>query len=172
MGNYYQALLHKLRGEPQHALASLKTVLGLNPSFAPAYANVAHIMSRIGSLDEAREHVRYAIRLSPRDPSLGNWSLYGGEIELELGNVAASIDWFRRATALNPQSPFNHAALAAALVLQGDRDAARTHMRQLKSLAPWLTFDRIERRLLGLSTGGRAPHRLIEGLRAAFNANG
>jgi TolB-like protein/DNA-binding SARP family transcriptional activator/Tfp pilus assembly protein PilF len=168
MGIYYRGLLHKLRGEPQDALAQFTKVLEMNPSFAPAYANVGHVMSRAGRPDEALEHVRYAIRLSPKDPNLGNWSLYAGQIELERGRDAAALEWIKRAAALHPRSPFNHATLAAALALTGDAPGAARHAATVAELAPWLTLDIMVERLTSTSEPAAAPHRLIEGLRKAF----
>jgi TolB-like protein/DNA-binding SARP family transcriptional activator/Tfp pilus assembly protein PilF len=167
MGNYYRGLLHKMRGEPSEALAQFTKVLELNPSFAPAYANAGHVMSRAGRLDEALEHVRYAMRLSPKDPNFGNWSLYAGEIELERGRDAAAMEWLKRAAELHPRTPFNHAALAGALALQGDRAGAERHATRLREIAPWLTLEVMLERLSSTSDGA-APHRLMEGLRKAF----
>jgi len=168
MGNYYRGLLHKLRGEPQDALAQFAKVLEMNPSFAPAYANAGHVMSRAGRPDEALEHVRYAIRLSPKDPNLGNWSLYAGQIELERGRVTAALEWIKRAVAVHPRSPFNHATLAAALALTGDTPGAARHVATVAELAPWLTLDVMLERLTSTSEPAAVPHRLIEGLRKAF----
>jgi TolB-like protein/DNA-binding SARP family transcriptional activator len=168
MGNYYRGLLHKLRGEPQEALVQFAKVLEMNPSFAPAYANAGHVMSRAGRPDEALEHVRYAIRLSPKDPNLGNWSLYAGQIELERGRDAAALEWIKRAVEVHPRSPFNHATLAAALSLTGDAPGAARHAAKVRELAPWLTLDVMVERLTSTSEPAAAPHRLIEGLRKAF----
>ena len=168
MANYYNGLLHKMRGKPDEALVAFRTVLEINPSFPQAYANIGHVLSRMGRPDEAMEHLRYAIRLSPKDPSIGIWSLYAGEIELERGNDAAATDWLKRAVELNPRSVFNHAALAAVLALRGDEAVATKHAAMARDMAPWLTRDVMVERLANLSTKGAEPRRLIEGLRKAF----
>jgi TolB-like protein len=168
LGNYYRGLLHKLRGEPKEALAYFTKVLELNPSFAPAYANVGHTMSRAGQLEDGLEHIRYAIRLSPKDPNLGNWSLYAGQIELERGRDAAALEWIKRSVALHPRSPFNHASLAAVLALTGDAQGAAKQAAILSEMAPWLSLDVMLERLTSTSEPETAPQRLIEGLRKAF----
>lgn len=168
LGNYYRGLLHKLRGEPKEALEYFTKVLELNPSFAPAYANVGHTMSRMGHLDDALEHIRYAIRLSPKDPNLGNWNLFAGQIELERGRDAAALEWIKRSVSLHPRSPFNHATLAAVLALGGDAQGAAKHAAILNEMAPWLTLDVMVERLTSTSEPDTAPHRLLEGLRMAF----
>jgi tetratricopeptide (TPR) repeat protein len=170
--HYFLGNLYKLQGRPEEALGAYTRVLELNPSFAPAYAQVGHVLSRIGRIGEAMEHVRYAMRLSPKDPSLGLWSLFAGEIELELGHDQAALDWLTRAIRTDPRSPFAHASLAAAMALRGDDSGAEREALQVENIAPWLTRDRMIARLTGLSEHGGEPRRLIEGLRKAFPRSG
>jgi len=169
---YYQGVLEKTRARPQAALGAFNKVLQLNPSYAPAYAQIGQILSRTGQPNEALEHVRYAIRLSPKDHNMGLWCLFGGEIELELGHDQAALEWLSRASDASPRSPFIQAALAAATALQGDRESAKRHAAEVRKLAPWLTREAMIARLTGLSTPGSEPRRLIEGLRKAFADEG
>jgi DNA-binding SARP family transcriptional activator/TolB-like protein/Tfp pilus assembly protein PilF len=168
LAHFYLGMLEKTRGRPQAALGSFMKVLELNPSYAPAYAQVGHVLSRIGRLNEAMEHVRYAIRLSPKDHAAGIWTLFGGQIELELGHDDAALDWLARAVELTPRNPFAQASLAAAYALRGDHASAGKHAAEVRKLAPTLTLERMRERLVGLSDNGGEPHRLLEGLRLAF----
>jgi tetratricopeptide (TPR) repeat protein len=168
MAHYFQGVAHKTRARPKEALASFARTVELNPSFSLAYAQIGHVLSRIGRLPEALEHIGYAIRLSPRDPNLALWSLFGGQIELERGNDAAALDWLRRAHALDAKNPFIPASLAAALALSGDKAGAAEYAAKTRALAPWLTHDKMVERLLGLSTEEGKPRRLLEGLKKAF----
>jgi tetratricopeptide (TPR) repeat protein len=143
-------------------------VLELNPSYAPAYAQVGHVLSRIGKLNEAIEQVRYAIRLSPKDHALGIWTLFGGQIELELGHDDAAREWLSRAAELTPRSPFAQASLAALYALRGDHANMTKHADEARKLAPWLTLEKMKERVVGLSDQGGEPRRLLEGLRLAF----
>jgi hypothetical protein len=114
------------------------------------------------------EHVRYAIRLSPKDHAACIWTLFGGQIELELGHDDAALDWLARAVELTPRNPFAQASLAAAYALRGDHASAGKHAAEVRKLAPTLTLERMRERLVGLSDNGGEPHRLLEGLRLAF----
>ena len=172
MANYYNGLLHKMRGKPDEAIVAFRTVLEINPSFPQAYANIGHVLSRMGRPDEAMEHLRYAIKLSPKDPSIGIWSLYAGELELERGRDETALEWLRRAVEVNPRSVFNHAALAAVLALRGEKAVAAKHAAMARDMAPWLTLDSMVERLANLSTKGAEPRRLIEGLRKAVGDAG
>jgi len=168
MPYYYLGTLEKTRGRPHDALKHFVKVLELNPSYAPAYAQIGHVLSRIGRLNEAMDHVRYAMRLSPKDHAVGIWNLFGGQIELELGNDDVALEWLTRAADLSPRNPFLQATLAAAYALKGDKANAARHAAEVRKVAPWLTTERMMERLVGLSEPGAGPRRLIEGLTRAF----
>jgi TolB-like protein len=165
---YFLGILQKVRGAPHDALSDFSKAIELDPSLAPAYAQLGHVLSRLDRQDDAMEHIRYAIRLSPRDPNLGLWSLFGGEIELERGHDEAAVEWLRRAATLDPTSPFMHAALAATLALMGDEAGSAREAAEVRRLAPWLTQEQMRERLIGLSENGSEPERLLHGLQLAF----
>ena len=160
LAHHFRGILYKMRGDHQAALNEFIRTLALNPSHAPAYAQLGHVLCRFGRLDEGIDHVRYAIRLSPKDPSLGLWTLFGAQIELERGHDAVAMEWMSRAASLDPRSPFMHASLAAAFALKGDRTAAAREVAETRKLAPWITMTQINNRI-GFP-------RLLKGLRLAF----
>lgn len=172
LAHYYLGMLHKMRGENEQAMAAFRKVLDINPSFPLAYANLGHVLSRSGRIDDGLEHVRYAIRLSPKDPSLGSWSLYAGEIELERHRDDAALEWLKRAVELHPRAVFNRAALAAYYALHGNRAAAAQEAAKTREIAPWLTLEVMIERLTSTSAKGHEPKRLIEGLTKAFGPTG
>jgi tetratricopeptide (TPR) repeat protein len=130
MAYYYLGLVHKARGQQQQALKDFTKVVQENPSLPLGYAQVGHLVSRMGRPDEAMEYIRYAVRLNPKDPNMGLVGMMAGEIELERGNDAAALDWFKRSLGLAPINPFVHAATGAALILTGDTaEAAQTSRR-------------------------------------------
>jgi len=168
IAHYFMGVVEKVRGEPQAALVSFARSIELNPSFAPGYANYAHVLYRTGKLDEAMENVRYALKLSPKDPNLGRWALYAGEIEIERGNDEAAIEWLQRSITTGAGSTINSAILAAAYSLHGDVDRARQLAAKVHATTPWLTLPVMLDRLVGMSRQGAEPRRLIAGLRDAF----
>jgi TolB-like protein/DNA-binding SARP family transcriptional activator len=169
---YYLGVLDKIRAQPEAALGAFTKCLELNPSYAPAYAQVGQVLSRVGRLSEALEHVRYAIRLSPKDHNLGIWNLFGGQIELELGHDEAATEWLSRAAESSPRSPFIQASLAAIYALRGDKENEAIHVAKTHELAPWLTNEQMIGRIVGLTKPGAEPRRLIDGLREAFAVKG
>jgi DNA-binding SARP family transcriptional activator/TolB-like protein len=165
---YYLGLVHKARGQLPEALKDFTKVVQEDPSLPLGYAQVGHLVSRMGRPDEAMEYIRYAVRLNPKDPNMGLVGLMAGEIELERGNDAAALDWFKRSLALAPISPFAHAAMGAALALSGDTANAAKQADEVRQLAPWLTLDQMVARLVATSQPGHEPGRLIDGLRREF----
>ena len=167
--HYTLGVLRRIHGKFEPALASLARALELNPSYAPAYAQVGSVLTRLGRPEEALEHIRYAIRLSPNDPHLPSWLTFGGIAELNRGNDQVALDWLNRAATLNPRLPFTHAALAATHALKGDTASASRHVTDLRKLAPTHTTDQLYRWFTG--PGGKETHgqRYLQGLRMALN---
>jgi TolB-like protein/DNA-binding SARP family transcriptional activator/Tfp pilus assembly protein PilF len=161
---HYMGLVHGARGNLPGALESFERSVQLNPSNAGAHAHIGHALSRMGRPAEGLEHLRYAIRLSPRDPNLAYWLEFVGCAELELDRVQSAIENFRRSTALNPGYPRSWAGLVAAHALSGNAIELRQSLERLKTLTPSLTNQDIVRRFGRRE--GQAP-RLREGLRVA-----
>jgi tetratricopeptide (TPR) repeat protein len=167
MSYYFLGVLHKLRGQRPDALAAFAKALEGNPSFPLAYAQSGDVLADMGKLDEAMDHILYAIRLSPKDPSLALFNLYAGKVELERGNDKAAMEWLNRAVALAPRSAFNNVVLSAAYALQEDKTASAKYAGIAKGIAPWLTYDRMVKRVSAETEAGSGSRRLIEGLRKA-----
>jgi len=161
---HYLGLAQKNRGDLQDATESFERSIELTPSNAGGHAHLGNALARLGRHAEGLEHIRYALRLSPRDPNLAYWLDFAGQAELELGHDQQAIDDFRRSTALNPDYQRSWAGLAAANALSGRIDEARGNLDRLRSLTPNLNADqRLDR------FGRRKGHspRMREGLELA-----
>ena len=75
----------------------------LNPSNAGAHAHFGHALAQMGRATEGLEHIRYAMRLSPRDPSRAYWFEFECNAQMELGRYQEAIESCRRSAALNPR---------------------------------------------------------------------
>jgi TolB-like protein len=172
MSYYFLGIVHRLRGQRPEALAAFAKALEHNPSLSLAYAQTGDVLAHMGRLDQAMDHIQYAIRLSPKDPSLGLFSLFAGKIELQRGNDEAATAWLKRAVELAPRSALSHAILAAAFALQDDNSASAKYAALAKGIAPWLSQDRLVQRVADETDAGVQPRRLIEGLNKAFGNPG
>jgi DNA-binding SARP family transcriptional activator/TolB-like protein len=167
---FFLGRIRKMHGDYRGAHELLAKAVALNPSFAAAYAEIGQLVGLLGKPDEGMENIRYAMRLSPRDPALTLWDLYAGQLTLEQGKVQEAIDWLERAVALSPKIAIYRVFLAAAYADSGNAAAAAGQVAEVRKLAPWLTAESIVRRFAGRPAGVLKTHRLISAIRMAFKA--
>jgi TolB-like protein/DNA-binding SARP family transcriptional activator len=165
---YFLGILQKTRGQPEAALRSFTIALELSPSNAPASAQVGSVLAMLGRANEAMEYIHRAIRLSPNDPALGRWDMFGGQIEIELGHDEPAIEWLLRAVALNPRNARAHALLGAAYALNGNIADATSQVAEVKKLVPWA----VDKIFDGFSAGRADGHvpRYVRGWQMAVTA--
>src|SRR6185437_6983570 len=65
--------LLRARGRYAEAMAEYEATIALDRNLQSAYANLGQTKLLTGALEEVIPLVEQAIRLSPRDPSLGYW---------------------------------------------------------------------------------------------------
>jgi TolB-like protein/Tfp pilus assembly protein PilF/DNA-binding SARP family transcriptional activator len=164
---HLMGLLHIARGEGGAALTWFEKSVALDPSFAPAYAQIGRMLTRAGNPDNGLKHVHYAMRLSPRDPSMSAWLGFAGSAELERKNYAKAIEYLDRAIMLHPKQPRNMLVRIAAHALAGNMSEARTQLEQVRKAYPHLTGDKIIDRFFGGKQAGPKWPQLKEGLRLA-----
>ena len=116
---------------------------------------------------EGLEHIRYAMRLSPREPNRAYWLMFECNAQLELGRYQEAIESCRRSTSLNPGYTHGWAGLVAATALSGKIDEAHTHLAKLKALVPHLPHEALVARFGGHKA---YPARVREGLQLALKA--
>jgi adenylate cyclase len=88
--------------------------------------------------------VQQAIRLSPRDPRIGQWHNFIAAAELGLGHFDAVIDESSKAIDAGYKVFYSYLNLAAGHALKGDMDEAKTALAEARRLNPklsvkWLT---------------------------------
>ena len=98
----------------------------------------------LGQFEQARADVQQAMRLSPRDPRIGNWHNLMADAELGLGHFDAAIDSASTAVDAGFRLWFSYLNLAAAHALKGDMDKAKAPLAEARRLNPklsikWLT---------------------------------
>ena len=160
---FYLGLSLNLLPTLPEALQHFARAIALDPSNASAHGQIGNGLIRSGQLHEGLAHVRYAMRLSPRDPIMPIWLEFAGNAELELRNYPAAIALFTRSTELNSDYPRSWAGLVAAHALAGNREEAQRYAERLKSFAPMLSADGLVKQY-----GRQDTSRLHEGLRMAF----
>jgi TolB-like protein len=121
----------------------------------------------MGRPAEGLEHLHYAMRLSPRDPSMPNWLGMAGGAELELEHYDKAIEYLDRALAFDAGQPRILLVLVGAHALAGNISEARAKLARLQETQPHLTGEQLVTRFFGKEDGPGWLH-LREGLRLAL----
>ena len=121
-------------GRNEEAVAEFERALTLDASFADADVGLGFDYMRLGEFDKSIEYFDKAIRASPHDPWLARF--HGGKAFANFGlkNYDQSIEWARRAIAINPNIANMHLNLAAALALTGHDAEAREALQRYLAL--------------------------------------
>jgi len=93
----------------------------------------------LGRFEQAKSDAQLAMRLSPRDPSIGVLHVHSGDAELGLGHFDAAIREYHNATDSGYRPFFVYNDLAAAYALEGKMDEAKTALAEARRLNPKLT---------------------------------
>ena len=156
---HVRGLALRARHEHERALAAFEMAVQINPSLAPAQAELGFTRNILdgaeNGFDPALDALAIARRISPREPVLANW-LYGmGVAHLKVGETAKAIRWLNESIGLHPLPPAL-AYLAAAYALIGDDMWARSTLGEFARMQPRETLRAFERRIF-------ADHQILPG---------
>jgi tetratricopeptide (TPR) repeat protein len=168
-------------GRPDEAQRSFRDAIEREPTFAPAYVNLADLLRRDGREADAQSLLRDAAAIVADDPNI-HFALALSLVRSE--QRAAAVDQLARAVELAPQAPQFQYALGLALystdepergldILRQAHERFPGHANILAALATMLR-DRGEidaaidyaRKLVGLSTNDATAQRLLSELQA------
>jgi TolB-like protein/Tfp pilus assembly protein PilF len=117
------------------AIPEYETVIAYNRNSADAYSNLGWCKLYIGSIEETIPLQEQAVRLSPRDPSIGFWYWRIGVVHLLQSRIAEAIVWLEKARSANPGLPVAHAYLASAYALEGETERAAAEFTEAQRLS-------------------------------------
>lgn len=153
---HYAYGVYLLDGQPDRAIEELKQELTISRDHLPSILQIAFEYLRQSDWDAARPWAQRAVELDPRDFTARRAL---GQVLLETGSTAESIDQFETGVRLAPDSPSMRFMLARAYQRAG-RQADADHER-----AEFLRLDRLVRsrkqgvQALGGISGGGASKR-------------
>ena len=168
VAHHVRGFLFRMQGRTSGARDAFRTAIAINPNFAPGYAQLGATEVELGQPEAAITAVERAIRLSPRDPSLGPWLAFVGMAKLHLGEYQDAVSWLTRAVDTGTPIARHHAYLASALALAGRAPEARAVLAEFRKLVPSATISTL--RIAARSTDPKfvlQQERFFEGLRTA-----
>jgi tetratricopeptide (TPR) repeat protein len=121
------------------AIRTADAGLAINPNYAPLYGTRSMANASLGRFEQAKSDAQLAMRLSPRDPSIGLYRIWLGDAELGLGHFDAAIGEYHKAVDSGFRPFFVYNDLAAAYALEGKMDEAKTALAEARRLNPKLT---------------------------------
>jgi tetratricopeptide (TPR) repeat protein len=158
--------VHLARREYDLAIDALQYALELNPCLAVTYCGLGDSLAYEGRLDEAIEQFETAISLSPHDPFRWAFYSYRSLAHLFRGDFDQAALWARNAVRIPNAQYWARAHLVAALGHLGNREQARSAIRDLLSAKPDFSLDFARKHLFYLKRAEQLAT-YIEGLSKA-----
>lgn len=157
-----------VQGKLEAAFEEYANVVELDRHRPVAYARMGLLNALLGRPEETFHLVERAIRLSPRDASIGEWYAYMGIARFMMDQLDEAIFWLRRSTEAAPGIGINYYTLAAAFALVGRDQEAQATLSEYIRQQPAMSINRL--RTLPYSNHPRYlawRERLYDGLRKA-----
>ena len=79
----------------EEAILEFEMAIAFNRTWPDAYAHLGRCKFYSGSIEETIPLVEHAIRLSPRDPNIGNWYFRIGVVHLVQSRIDQAVAWLR-----------------------------------------------------------------------------
>ena len=127
------------------AIPEYEALLALNRNSPNTLHTLAQCKLFTGSIEETIPLEEQAIRLSPRDPQIGNWYELIGRVHLLRSRTDEAIIWFEKARGANPRHPNPHIYLASAYTLKGELNRAGAELAEARRLRGEGSFSSIAR---------------------------
>jgi tetratricopeptide (TPR) repeat protein len=153
--HFAKGQLLRAQGRCAEAIHEYEIVLALNRNWVLVIAALGWCKFLMGSIEEALSLHEQAIRLSPRDPGIGNWYNRIVRIHLLQSETNEAIAWLERARTANAAHPNMRIDLAAAYALKGETERATTELAEARRLNRDGRYSSIARfKAAGISSGG------------------
>jgi TolB-like protein/DNA-binding winged helix-turn-helix (wHTH) protein/cytochrome c-type biogenesis protein CcmH/NrfG len=136
IAHYAKGQLLRAQNRYPEAIPEFETALASNRNWVAAIANLGQSKFYAGFLSEMIPAQEQAIRLSPRDPYIGNFYARIGVAHLLQSQTEEAILWLEKARSANPALRFVHGFLASAYALKGDSERATAELAEARRLGP------------------------------------
>ena len=134
LAHYAKGQVLRLRGRPEEAMPEFERAFAFDRNFINALFQLGWCKLMTGSIDEVIPLAEQLIRLSPRDPNMGNWYARIGWVHLLQSHTGEAVLWLERARAANPRIAQFHMLLASAYGLEGETEHAAAEVAEARRL--------------------------------------
>jgi TolB-like protein/DNA-binding winged helix-turn-helix (wHTH) protein len=134
--HYVKGTVLRNQGRWEDAVTEFEAALALNPNSTGPLQGLGWCKLFTGVLDEVIPLAEKAIRIGPRDPSIGFRYLIIGEVHELRGRPDEAIGWFEKARATIAAVPQLWAHLASAHAVIGDTERATADLAEARRLSP------------------------------------
>jgi adenylate cyclase len=135
LAHYAKGQVLRAQGRPEEAIPEYETALASDHNWVNAYSALGYCKLYSGLIDGVIPLVERAIRLSPRDPEIGNCYFRIGQVHMVQSRAAEAIVWLEKARSANPRHPQFHAYLASAYALEGETERAGVELSEARRLS-------------------------------------
>jgi TolB-like protein/Flp pilus assembly protein TadD len=142
LAHYILGFVLVVTNRAAQGVAECEHALALDRNLSTAHAMIGLAKSVLGRAEETEDHVREALRLSPRDITANSWMHLAGGAKLVLGRDQEAVPWLRRSIEANRNYPLAHFYLATALVHLDRLEEARASVQTGLVLDPTFTIRR------------------------------
>jgi adenylate cyclase len=122
----------RARGQPEEATSEYETAIAFNRNWVEAITALGWCRFFSGHMDEAIPLHEQAIRLSPRDPLIGDSYFRIGRVHLVQSRTREALVWLEKARGVFPGHPLVHAHLASAYALLGAIERAAAELSEAR----------------------------------------
>jgi adenylate cyclase len=134
LAHYAKGSVLRVQGRSEEAISEYETVIALDRNSVYALHHLGQCKLLAGSIDEAIPLQEQAIRLSPRDPFIGNYYFGIGAVHLLQSRTDEAVVWLEKARRANPELPYVRSHLASAYGIRGDAERAAAELAEARRL--------------------------------------
>jgi TolB-like protein/Flp pilus assembly protein TadD len=145
VARFAKGMLLRAQNRYAEAIPEFETVLTSNPNAVGTIGQLGVCKFFAGSIEEMIPAQEQVIRLSPRDPYIGNYYARIGLAHLLQSRTDEAILWLEKARSANPAHPPTRAFLAAAYGLKGDTERGASELAEARRLFGDNRFSSISR---------------------------
>ena len=136
LAHFAKGQVRRAQGRWEEAIPEYETALAFNHNWVGASAYLGWCKFWTGSIGEAMQLHEHAIRLSPRDPAIGDWHFRKGLGHLVQSRTEEAIIWLEKARIAIPEHPNARATLAAAYALKDQTERGAAELAEARRLVP------------------------------------